>query len=173
MDKAWKTIKPGDVASLVTNTHQIIQNILGQDKDYGDSDDGLELGACYISNDHKLIFTGARFSLFYHDKGNDIVEIKGDKKGIAYRHIPQDVSFTNQQVDTLEGRRFILTSDGIIDQIGGEKRRGFGKKRFKQLLGDSENIPLGELGDHLYSELEAYQRDEIRRDDVSVFGFTI
>ena len=173
LDKAWKMIEPGDVASMVTNTHQIIQSILGQDKTNGDSDDGLELGACYISNDHKLIFAGARFSLFYHDKGSEIVEVKGDKKGIGYRHIPQEVSFTNQQIDTPEGRRFILTSDGIIDQVGGEKRRGFGKKHFKQLLLDSESVPLEELGDHLYHELELYQQDEIRRDDVSIFGFTI
>jgi PAS domain S-box-containing protein len=173
LDKAWKTIEPGDVASMVTNTHQIIQSVLGQDKAYGDSDDGLELGACYISNDHKLIFAGARFSLFYHDKGSDVVEVKGNKKGIGYRHIPQDVSFTNQQVDTPEGRRFILTSDGIIDQVGGEKRRGFGKKHFKQLLLDSESVPLEDLGEHLYHELKVFQKDEIRRDDVSILGFTI
>jgi len=173
LDKSWKMIEPGDVASMVTSTHQIIQSVLGQDKTYGDSDDGLELGACYISNDHNLIFTGARFSLFYHDKGSDVVEVKGDKKGIAYRHIPQNVLFTNQRIDTQEGRRFILTSDGIIDQVGGEKRRGFGKRRFKQLLMDSENVPLEELGDHLYRELEVFQKGEIRRDDVSIFGFTI
>ena len=60
-----------------------------------------------------------------------------------------------------------------IDQVGGEKRRGFGKKRFKQLLIDSESVPLEELGDHLYHELKVFQKDEIRRDDVSIFGFTV
>ena len=147
--------------------------VLGQDTTVGDSDDGLELGACYISPDRKLTFAGARFSLFYHDRDNEVIEIKGDKKGIAYRDIPKAVTFTNQSVDILPTRRFFLTSDGIIDQIGGEKRRSFGKKRFQMLLKDSQNLSMSTVGEYLYRELEAYQGKEIRRDDVSIFGFFV
>ena len=171
--QALAIVKPGDAASLISTMHGIIQQILGQDEEYGDSDDGLELGVCYLAKENKsLTFAGARFSLFYQDKGTDTVEIKGDKKGVGYRNIPKEIVFTNHLVETLPERRFIMTTDGMIDQIGGEKRRGFGKKRFVNLLNELQGSPIQEMGAGLYTALKEYQGDESRRDDVSMMGFS-
>ena len=154
--------------------HEIIQLVLGQDSCEGDSDDGLELGICYIP-DHrtKLTYSGARFSLFFQDSDGQVNEIKGDKKGIGYRGIPRESTFTNHSIEWVEGRRYFMTSDGLIDQVGGTKRRSFGKKRFMKLLYESKDVPMQEMDYKLYSALQDYQGSEIRRDDVSLIGYTI
>ena len=66
-----------------------------------------------------------------------------------------------------------LTSDGLIDQLGGDKHRSFGKKRFKQLIAGLNDVPLSQHGEKIYETLLSYQGDEKRRDDVSVIGFKI
>ena len=90
---------PGDTASLLNRTHQLIQTTLGQDEQGGESNDGLEMGVCYIPHDKsKLVFSGARFSLFIVREG-EISEVKGDKRGLGYRHIAKDASFTKHEID--------------------------------------------------------------------------
>ena len=174
LDQAMQKVEPGDPAGLIGGMHRLMQTWLGQDTDEGDSDDGIELGACYIPPDRKrIVFSGARFSLFHFDGGSEVVEISGDKKGIAYRAVPKDIVFTNREVDATPDRRFFLTTDGMIDQIGGPKRRGYGKKRFGKLIAGLSDVPLREQGKFFLEELANHQGDETRRDDVSIIGFSL
>ena len=117
-------------------------------------------------------FAGARFSLFIND-GPEVSEIKGDKKGVGYRGIPYDQSFTNQMIDISPGQSFYLSTDGLIDQIGGERRRMFGKNQFKALIMSLRGKPFSEQKAQILKELSDYQGSENRRDDVSVIGFNI
>ncbi len=173
LEMALLETPPGDVNRLLQRTHQIIQNSLGQDREGGDSDDGLEMGICYIApRNKKMIFAGARFSLFYLKDG-EICEIKGDKKGIGYRSVPHNVEYTNHDAPLDGTGPFYMTTDGFIDQVGGIKRRSFGKKRFKTLLLELETIPVDNRGNTLLEALIEYQGSERRRDDVAVIGFNI
>ena len=173
--QALSVIKPGNAAGLISLMHTIIQQLLGQDKGQGESDDGLELGVCYLPNEgEQVTFSGARFSLFYQDHHNsDVVEIKGDRKGVGYRNTPTNIAFTNQFIKMVPYRRFFMTTDGLVDQVGGEKGRGFGKKRFVNILKELQGVPMQDLGCQLYTALNNYQGDQIRRDDVSMIGFQL
>ncbi len=171
--KALRDISPGDVAGLVSHTHQLVQTGLGQDTDGGTSDDGMELGACYIPADRaSLRFCGARFSLFVLENG-EVAEHKGDRRGIGYRGIPLDFPFSAQDYSLRAGQRYFMTSDGLLDQIGGERRRSYGKKRFVDLLLELQGKPLDAHPQRILESLIAYQGEEKRRDDVSVAGFCV
>lgn len=173
LQMALLEIPPGDVAALLQRIHQLIQSVLSQDSEDGESDDGLEMGICFFKpQTNTMIYAGARFSLFYIE-GGEVSEIRGDKKGLGYRAIPHDVQFTNQQVDINPERCFYMTTDGLIDQVGGEKRLSFGKRRFKALLKEIDMLPMNERRLKLKQALFEYQGDESRRDDVSVIGFKI
>lgn len=173
LDQAMQKAAPGDPADLIGRMHRLMQTWLRQDTTEGDSDDGIELGACYLQPDTgRIVFAGARFTLFHFDGNGAIAEVTGDKKGIGYRGVPHDVSYTNRLVEVVPGRRFFMTTDGIIDQVGGEKRRGFGKKRFGKLVTSLAEVPLQEQGKFFLEELSNYQGDEKRRDDVSIIGFS-
>ncbi len=171
--KALRDVTPGDVAGLVSHTHQLVQTGLGQDTEGGTSDDGMELGACYIpAGGGSLRFCGARFSLFVLENG-EVLEHKGDRRGIGYRGIPLNFPFTAQDHALKAGQRCFLTTDGLLDQIGGERRRSYGKKRFVDLLAELKDQPLDAHPGRILESLAAYQGGEKRRDDVSVAGFRV
>jgi len=174
LDQARNEVGAGQLAQLVTRIHQVVQRTLNQDKDYAKSDDGLELGACYLPTDRKspMIFVGARFSLFISD-GISIEELKGDRKGLGYAKIPKDQTFTEYSVLRASDKSYYMTSDGLIDQVGGERRRGFSKRRFKDLLIEYSRLPMSDQKIQILKALDKYQGTEVRRDDVSVIGFKI
>ena len=173
MEMATLETMPGDVGALLQRVHQLVQETLGQHLSDGDSDDGLDLGVCYLSPEKKTFkFAGARFSLFRVDD-NEVIEIKGDKSGTGYRGIPFNVSFTSHEVEAAEHTSFYMTSDGLVDQVGGPKGRGFGKRRFKNLLAQLGSLPMNEHIEAIRRALQDYQGEEKRRDDVSVMGFRL
>ena len=99
--------------------------------------------------------------------------MRGTKKGVGYRGIPEDQTYAVHVIELLPGRQFHMTSDGLIDQVGGENRRGFGKRRFKEALLAIRDLPMAQQGERLRAVLADYQGRESRRDDVSVIGFRV
>ena len=150
--------------------HQIVQTSLNQHEAGGESDDGMELGLCYVEPAaRRMLFVGARFPLFVAANG-EIIEMKADKKGIGYRAIAADQTYEEHAIALSPGLRLYLVSDGVFDQVGGERRRGFGKKRFRELLLSLADAPFERHGQAILDALCAFQGDESRRDDVSIMG---
>ena len=170
LSRALTEVAPGRVARLLKRVHQIMQENLNQHTQGGDSDDGMELGMIFVQPQAaRFCYAGARFPLFILSQG-EMQEIKGDKKGIGYRHIDFDQDFTEYTLDIVSGMRLYMVSDGVIDQIGGDKRRSFGKNRFRSMLLEMAKLPLHQQGTKLNQALIAYQGAEHRRDDVSIMG---
>ncbi|MCP5373812.1 MAG: PAS-domain containing protein [Hyphomicrobiales bacterium] len=173
LDRALAEVAEGDVAGLMSRMHQLVQVTLNQHGSGGESDDGMELGICYLPpGGGRMTYVGARFSLFVV-AGGGIEEIKGNRTGIGYRHVPHDAAFTEVQVALGSGRSFYMTSDGLVDQLGGPKRRAFGKRRFKELIAAFDGEAFAARRDLILQTFAAYQGDEPRRDDVALMGFTL
>lgn len=171
LDRAIGEVEPGSVGHLVRQMHLVVQFTLNQHGGAGDSDDGLDLGACYIDFDQsKLTFSGAKLPLFIVENG-EVTEVKATRSGIGYRGISATQTFDEQVISLTGAQTFYMTSDGLVDQIGGEKRRGFGKKRFKETLLAVENLPLSQQRAEILDRFSSYQGDENRRDDVTAIGF--
>ncbi len=66
---------------------------------------------------------------------------------------------------------FYMTTDGLIDQIGGPRGRSFGKMRFQQLLKKYQGHSMQIQAEAVREELAKYQGEQIRRDDLTVLGF--
>ena len=89
--------------------NQLIQVALKQTAQGGESDDGIELGACYLAGDRtRVTFAGARTSLFSALPGEDLAEIKGDKRGIGYRRTPFDQTYRETGLTVAPGMRFYI-----------------------------------------------------------------
>ncbi len=176
LESSLEEIDEGNVGAVIQRMHQRCQLTLRQHIEGGESDDGLELGALYINNDNsELTFSGARFSLFIADKekSDEVTEIKGDKAGIGYRGISFDQTYANRSIQVQPSHSYYMTSDGLIDQIGGVRKRSFGKRRFKNLLLEIRNTPMSEQKKRLETTFKRFQGDQRRRDDVSVIGLRL
>ncbi len=173
LDNALTDVPQGQVGQLLQRIHQMVQTTLGQHGEGGESDDGMELGMCYLGPAmDELTFTGARFELYQVEDG-EIDVIKGTKSGIGYRGISHTQEFEEHQIVNLENKTFFMTSDGLVDQVGGDKRRMFGKRRFRELLLNLRNKTMAEHKKHIYRALIDYQGEERRRDDISIIGFKV
>ena len=159
--------------ALLSAMHKDLQELLGQNEKNSETDDGLEAGVCFIDRaSGQMTFAGSRFSLFAitHD---GIDEIKGDKAGIGYHRYSADTQFTETKVHVNATDRFILATDGLFDQVGGAKRRGFGKLRLREFINTHRTTHVTKQGDALRATLAGYQGDEYRRDDLTVLGFKV
>lgn len=185
LEQALFEVEEGDLACLLQTLHRIVQKGLNQDQEQeqnmesshvqksSQSNDGFECGACYISRDRKIMrFAGAGFPLFIL-KDDEITIVNGDRKSIGYRNVPQDITFVSHSIEVSSDSTYYMTSDGLLDQVGGEKRRCFGKKRFRELLLTIKNLSLSRQQLEISSSMKAYQGTEKRRDDVSVLGFRL
>ena len=171
MSQALLKVTQGNCPDFLHYIHNNVQTTLGQNVKTGESDDGMELGVCYFEpNSEEMIFVGAKFDLYIVENG-EIEIIKPTKSGIGYCGIAPDQQFNEHRVKLAKGRSFYMTSDGLVDQIGGKRRRMFGKKRFKELLLAIQDQPMNKQKEIIYDTLIEYQGDENRRDDVSLLGF--
>ncbi|MDJ0972811.1 MAG: transporter substrate-binding domain-containing protein, partial [Kiloniellales bacterium] len=161
----------GDPSRLIARVNKAIKQALGQHEEEGPSDDGLEMGICLVEPERgRVTFAGARFELL-SVVGDSMDVIKGDKHGVGYRRVPFESRFTNHSIRLKPGQRLYMYSDGIIDQIGGNRRRAFGRKRLMKLLRGLAHMPLPKQGAAIVGALADYQGGEARRDDVSMIGF--
>jgi CBS domain-containing protein len=139
------------------------------------SDDGMDTAFCWVSLESgRMIYAGAKTPLFI--LGQDAAEvsvIEGDKKGVGYVDTPMDYEWTNREIALAQGDCVYLTTDGIIDQIGGSKDIAFGKKRFCGLLLENRGKPMAEQESIIMEAFYEYQDKQRRRDDVSLLGFRV
>ncbi|HWX32884.1 MAG TPA: SpoIIE family protein phosphatase, partial [Steroidobacteraceae bacterium] len=103
--------------------------------------------------------------------GADVTEIKGDRQGLGYRRFPREAAFTDLRIPLDGGDAFYLTTDGLIDQIGGSEGRSFGKRRFRELLEHNQGAPMQEQSVFLRQKFNEFLGKEKRRDDITVLGF--
>jgi len=137
------------------------------------SDDGMDMAFCYIiPEDKKLIFSGAKSSLYYIRKSN-AYEIKGDRQSIGYRKSKDSFKYKNHQITYKPDDTFFLLTDGFLDQNGGSRDYPLGKKRFKQMLNDNADKPFDQLKQIIEKELSDYMNGEPQRDDITMIGFKL
>lgn len=162
-----------DPAELLSQMNRLVKETLGQYDDSSESDDGMDGAFCYVDLKNKrLTFAGANTPLLFVEDGY-LHHIKPDKHSIGYVHSDIDLTFTNQTLELKEGMRFYLTTDGIIDQIGGSKRIAYGKKRLMEVIHDNHMKPMSEQQAIILEQYYNYKGDESQRDDNTMIAFQI
>lgn len=160
-----------DPAEILKRLNFIVKTSLQQDTDFSMSDDGLDAAVCFVNVKEKLLsFSGARLPLLMVNEGEASI-IKGDRQSIGYRKSDLDYEFNKKIVDIKNGMSFYLFSDGIIDQVGGEKNLRFGNKRFRNLIASVADLPFQEQQQHVMQHFNEYKGENETRDDVTMIGF--
>jgi PAS domain S-box-containing protein len=171
LDRVLRTTPPEKPSQILSGLHRELRTLLGQDQTESETDDGLEAGICFVDETRQqFVFAGARFSLF-HARDGQVEEIKGDRAGIGYRRYATDTAFTDLPHQYSSESRFYLTTDGLIDQIGGPRSVSFGKQRFKNFIAANQRLPMSEQAQRLAEIWSDYQGQQASRDDVTVMGF--
>ncbi|MDD3168765.1 MAG: cache domain-containing protein, partial [Eubacteriales bacterium] len=172
LDRVVDDICHDDPALILSELNRLLHQTLSTGSGKAELQDGMDAGIIYVSNRGEILYSGARISLFIIENGES-----RELKGISYT-IGTDVnhmgkSFVNQSVQLNSGMSFYLATDGFKDQVGGEKHLPFGKKGMLTVLKTIQQCTMEEQKEILWSTYEDYRKEEILRDDVTMFGFRL
>ncbi|MFK5894545.1 MAG: transporter substrate-binding domain-containing protein [Pseudomonadota bacterium] len=165
-----ENISPADMLAIFNRS---IKHLLQQEDSSSISNAGFDGSIFYYNKKDKFIrFAGAHTPL-YIIQNNELKIIKGDRHSIGYKRSDANFVFTDHQIDVSIATQIYLTTDGYLDQSGGEKGFSFGKKRFSQLIMENRHESFADQQELLLYELQKYQKDYERNDDVTVIGIKI
>jgi sigma-B regulation protein RsbU (phosphoserine phosphatase) len=171
LDHVLDTIVHDDPATILKELNRLMRAALHHDAGAASVDNGLEIGLCWCAPvQRKLVFAGARMDLHHVSRGKP-EKIPGDRQPIGYRSSDTAFTYTNHAVTLEEGMAFYLASDGILDQAGGPRGWGFGRRRFNELLVAITPLPAADHKTAVEQTLARYQWDYPQRDDITVIGF--
>lgn len=176
LNQAIEQNGPRDPASLLGHVNRSIKQMLGQvDGQDGTpgSDDGMD-AACFWFEpaSGRLIFASARLTMFVLRPGADSVEmLDGQRKGVGYVDSDFDYAWHNQEVMLDPGSLVFVSTDGLIDQIGGPRGIALGKRRVRELLLEQREKTPALVNAALLDALRLWQGEHHRRDDLTFFCF--
>ncbi|WP_420472726.1 biofilm regulation protein phosphatase SiaA [Noviherbaspirillum sp. ST9] len=168
IDQAIDETGAQDPAAILGRTDAVMRGMLQIDDKRRDIATMMDAGVAFVDfSTRKVVFSGARISLYWSD-GEDIGSIHGARRSIGDRYVGE---YRNESVDLLGARTFYLTTDGFLDQAGGDKGFGFGNTRFVDMLRRHANRSLAEQSGAFASTLAEYQGDHPQRDDITMLCF--
>lgn len=134
--------------------------------------DGMDIALCaYDEKNSRVFFSGAKNGMFLVRDG-EILEYKGDKRGIGSED--GEYSFSFETIDVQKGDRILLTSDGYADQFGGPRGKKMKPRLFREEIEKTFHLPIAEQGHQLGKFLNEWMGNEYEQtDDVCVVGVEI
>ncbi|MQA18228.1 SpoIIE family protein phosphatase [Rugamonas rivuli] len=177
--QALQQLGPRDPAALIAEVNRGVKSMLGQvDERHSQhgaaaSNDGMD--AAFLWFDYasrQLHFAGAKLPLFQLDPDQQAVQtVDGDRMGVGYVDTPLDYAWTNKIITIPERSLLFLTTDGLIDQIGGPKEIAYGKRRMRDVMLAQRGAGARDVSDAMLADYQAWQGEQPRRDDLTFFCF--
>lgn len=172
LDRAVAELGLDDPAALLQQLHTSLQDLLRQEEP--GSQNGLDIALVQgRRGQNRLCYAGARIPLWLHRPGQPFEVVKADKVSLGYARTAREIVLTNHEIALQPGTRVILTTDGMLDQPGGDKGFGLGQRRLQEAFMGWDQEPLDGLAQRLDTLIAEYTRDFKQRDDITVVGFTL
>ncbi|WP_109313325.1 SpoIIE family protein phosphatase [Ruegeria sp. AU67] len=163
-----ETLSPSLALSKLSD---LTRSLLNQDTENGTSNDGMDAAICQIDSAKGVAtFAGAHMSLLVKSK-TGIDRIRGDKLSIGYADTPIGPKYLEHEVQMDQITDFFISTDGLIDQLGGEKRLAFGFQRIVSVFEQEEWSCSEYLLSAIHSAFQDYSTNEERLDDLTMIAF--
>ncbi len=168
IDHAIEAVGSRDPAAILGETDQAMRSMLSQEQIPQALATNMDAGLVWVDRRRRqLAFAGAKISLYASD-GEEVQELKGARRAIGDK---RRGDYRNIEVPLAPGWTFYLSTDGFLDQAGGEHGFGFGSRRFADMLRDHARQPLPEQAEAFVATLAEYQGEHPQRDDITILSF--
>ena len=141
------------------------------------SNAGWDGGIIYYNKKPQILkFAGAETPLFYVDRDGTFNTIKGNRYSVGYKKCNSDFEYKEHIIQVEEGMKFYCTTDGYLDQNGGEKDFPFGKKRFGNIIQEIHSKLMSKQKEIFIDKMYKYESqipNNDRNDDITVITFEI
>lgn len=174
LSQALEKIGPRDPAALLAALNRNVKGLLGQVHRVGESpqsNDGLDAAFFWFdTGQRRLYFSGARIALHVLRPDADYFEsLSGERMGVGYVDSLEDYAWALNAVDLPEGSLLFVSTDGLIDQIGGPKKIAFSRRRALEFIIENRAQSLTTICVGLQRALADWQGAQARRDDMTLF----
>jgi serine phosphatase RsbU (regulator of sigma subunit) len=166
-------VKKHSVTNCSNILHELDQEIqVNLNQKSNGARDGMDIALLRIDmNTLALQFSAAMRGAFVLRNG-EVNELKPSKYPLGFFDDVEKV-FENTNLQLQKGDKLFLTTDGYIDQFGGDRNKKFNKKRFVDLLLSMEGMTCSDQQHYMdYVFLNWKQQGE-QTDDVTVLGIEI
>jgi ligand-binding sensor domain-containing protein/serine phosphatase RsbU (regulator of sigma subunit) len=169
---ATTALSPADVLTLLKN--RLSTQLNKHHNDDAMLQDGMDIALCTINFDKKeLVYAGA-FMPLYLVRNNEIIEHKANKIPIGKMFFKTtEENYTNHTIALQQGDVIYLSSDGYVDQRGGEAGKKFYPVNFKKLLVDINTKPMRMQVALLHKALNDFKGNSEQIDDITVMGVKV
>ncbi|MGZ6540093.1 MAG: PP2C family protein-serine/threonine phosphatase [Bacteroidia bacterium] len=138
--------------------------------------DGMDIAMIAIDYKNlKLYFSGANNPAYIYRQVKENIELiilKPTKQAIGT--ISRDIlKYELQEIDLLPGDTIYLFSDGYPDQFGGTRDKKLNYKRFKEILAQAFELPIGLQKNFIEKKFSEWKLETEQTDDVCVMGIRI
>ena len=158
-------------AKILSYFNKQIKLMLNQDKK-SKSNAGFDGGVLYFNKETKECkFAGAKTDL-YLVKSQKLEVIEGDTKHVGFVRTNIDQKYKEHSFTLDKNTQLYISTDGLFDQKGENKKR-FGIKRFEEFLLKNSNKPLNEQLKILQDELYHFKKLLPQTDDITVIGLKV
>ena len=157
--------------------NKTMKKLLRQETKDSVSNAGWDGAIIYYNRKTQILkFAGAETALFYMTNDGEFKTVKGNRYSIGYKKCDMDYQYKETVLEVEEGMKFYCTTDGYLDQNGGEKDFPFGKKRFGNLIKENYKENMTKMQTIFQSEMIKWESaipNNERNDDMTVIGFEI
>lgn len=165
------------LVDILANLHVGVRKALKQE--ITGNDDGMDVVLCYLEPDEttggtRVAFAGAKRPLYYTQNGT-LHEIRGTNKTIGgriKRRRKKSRKFEQHDLLLQPDDMIYFTTDGFVDQASPDHNK-FGSVKFRELLEEICTFPPAQQKQRLETSLQAHQRHEEQRDDITVIGVQV
>ena len=157
--------------------NRALKQLLRQETKDSLSNAGWDGGIIYYNKRTQILkFAGAETSLFFIDENGEFKIVKGDHYSVGYKKCSMDYKYHETIINVQEGMKFYCTTDGYLDQNGGDKDFPFGKKRFGNIIKENHFKPMIDQQNIFANEMKEYEgkiENNDRNDDMTLIAFEI
>jgi len=168
VDRAIQEVGIDSPARLLRSLDASLRGIVLDDLQSRAIATSMDMGLVLLDFDQRqLRFAGARIALYWSN-GNDIHWIHGENRAICDR---RQGSYVDHDLELLPGFTYYLSTDGYLDQSGGEHGYAIGSERFTQWLLKNARKPLSEQRNAFSESLARFRGNHPQRDDITILSF--
>ena len=162
-------------ALILDELHQGVRSTLKQDKEGALGRDGMDLALCVIDKKNKVLqFAGAHRPLYLLRNG-ELIEYSGTRKGIGGIPLAKKVekNFENHIINYQDGDQIFFFSDGLPDQIGGDRRKKYQPRRIRENLTANAGASMAFFSRLFSRDFYDWMGEEKQVDDVLLIGIEL
>ena len=134
--------------------------------------DGMDMTICAFDPQKNILhFASANQSAFLLENGV-VSRLKGDKMPVG-KYIKDNTKFSSKTINIKPGSTIYLTSDGMIDQLGGPFGKKFLIKNFVTLIEKMGNLPIEKQKSIIETTINEWKGNTPQIDDITIVGIKL